>query len=199
MEAAIEFLWLGGVVCTVIFVSNPTTVLMLCYVVLSLGFWQKEYWNKLGLSWAKLSTSWDRTLIFFWFGSPRFGLVELVRWILIAWFILRKQNQYFGRKNRPFRPQNLHFEDFDAFKCNFLHIFAGMAIRVGPLTQYFGHPQVIISYGTKNLFWMKKLHFLLREGSKRKKGQTPPQTWALLLGDYFYCFIQIYTPQQTCK
>ena len=40
-EAAVEFLWWGGVlvggVCKVIFVSNPTTVLSLCYVVLLLG------------------------------------------------------------------------------------------------------------------------------------------------------------------
>ena len=39
MEAAVEFVWWdgGGGVCTVIFVSNPTTVLRLCCVVLSLG------------------------------------------------------------------------------------------------------------------------------------------------------------------
>ena len=40
MEAAVEFVvvvgW-GGGVCTVIFMSNPTTVLRLCCVVLSLG------------------------------------------------------------------------------------------------------------------------------------------------------------------
>ena len=33
LKAAIEFLWWGGVVCTVIFMSNPTTVLRLCCVV----------------------------------------------------------------------------------------------------------------------------------------------------------------------
>ena len=39
MKTAVEFVWLGGGggVCTVIFMSNPTTVLTLCYVVLSLG------------------------------------------------------------------------------------------------------------------------------------------------------------------
>ena len=44
MDAAVEFVWCGGVVgwagggvCTVIFMSNPTTVLMLCCVVLLLG------------------------------------------------------------------------------------------------------------------------------------------------------------------
>ena len=49
MEAAVEFVWWwggGGVVgwwgggcgvCTVIFMSNPTTVLRLCCVVFSLG------------------------------------------------------------------------------------------------------------------------------------------------------------------
>ena len=39
-EADVEFLWVGGGwwgVCKVIFVSNPTTVLRLCYVVLWLG------------------------------------------------------------------------------------------------------------------------------------------------------------------
>ena len=44
-EAAVEFLWWvggwdglgGGGVCKVIFMSNPTTVLRLCYVVLWLG------------------------------------------------------------------------------------------------------------------------------------------------------------------
>ena len=40
-EAAVEFLWVvvGGV-CKLIFVSNQTTVLRLCYVVLLLGLWQ---------------------------------------------------------------------------------------------------------------------------------------------------------------
>ena len=39
-EAAVEFLWVGwvgwGWVCKVIIVSNPTTVLRLCYIVLLL-------------------------------------------------------------------------------------------------------------------------------------------------------------------
>ena len=36
MEAAGEFVWWGGV-CTVIFVSNPTTVLKLCCVVVGVA------------------------------------------------------------------------------------------------------------------------------------------------------------------
>ena len=36
-KANVEFLWWGGVVCTVIFESNPTTVLRLFCVVVVVG------------------------------------------------------------------------------------------------------------------------------------------------------------------
>ena len=45
-------------------------------------------------------------------------------------YILSKQDLHFWRKNGHLGP-NIHvFEDFDALKCNFLYIFAGMAMRV---------------------------------------------------------------------
>ena len=40
MEATVEFLW--WMVCKVIFVSNPKTVLRLCCVLLMLGLWQYD-------------------------------------------------------------------------------------------------------------------------------------------------------------
>ena len=75
--------------------------------------------------------------------------------------ICSKQNERFGRKNchfrrkkQPFRPKIDIIEYFDALKCNFLSIFAGMATRVHTQTQYFGYIQVKISQGAK-----KKLIF----------------------------------------
>ena len=81
---------------------------------------------------------------------------------------MSKQNEHFGRKNchfrrkkQPFRPKIDIIEDFDALKCNFLSIFAGMATRVHTQTQYFGYIQVKISQGAKkNSFLVQKCQFL---------------------------------------
>ena len=54
-----------------------------------------------------------------------------------------------GAKNGHLGPKIHVFEDFDALKCNFLHILAGIAMWVGLLSQYFKHIQVKISWGAK--------------------------------------------------
>ena len=65
-----------------------------------------------------------------------------------------------GVKNGHIDPKIYVFEDFDVIKCNFIYIFAGMEMRVGLLTQYFGHIQVKVSWGAnKNSFWGQKCQF----------------------------------------
>ena len=64
-------------------------------------------------------------------------------------------------EKQPNRPKIDIIEDFDALKCNFLSIFAGMATRVHTQTQYFGYIQVKISQGAKKThFWCKNVIFL---------------------------------------
>ena len=52
--------------------------------------WTKKA-NKLGMRWAKLSSSWEWTLIFFRFGFSGFSLIDLVWYkfdlVDLVWYI----------------------------------------------------------------------------------------------------------------
>ena len=65
--------WGGGVVCTVIFVSNQTTVLRLCCVELLLGLWQQCF----------LTPSENPNY-------PWFFYVVILHFFLLTWFIVSK-------------------------------------------------------------------------------------------------------------